>query len=227
MAISRKFVTVGALGVSAIALIGAGAGASFTDEVSATQQLTAGTPGLTITGGGGGAVSADGKSVTLPTLDAVNSTFESPHRIITVTNTGDIDLTAVAFQVTETHVGTANNNALAAQLNVCVQSTDASGGPWTEGNGPLWAAVSLVPTVNQNPTVMSHDQGGVNHSMTFSVDFYAGKDSSQCRPIHSDGTNTRTAWNAIVGHAYTTPASLNNAAIGGTVTPKLTFSFKG
>jgi hypothetical protein len=227
MAISRKFVTVGALGVTAIALIGAGAGASFTDEVSATQQVTAGTPGLKITNGAGGAVSSDGKSVTLPALGAVNSTFESTHRIITLTNTGDIDLTAIAFQMSETHVNALNNNALAAQMNVCVQSTDASGGPWTEGNGPLWAAVSLVPTVNQNPVVMSHDPVGANHTMTFSVDFYAGKDSTQCRPIHSDGLNTRTAWNAIVGHAYTTPASLNNAAIGGVVTPKLTFSFAG
>ena len=227
MALSRKVITVGALGVAALALIGTGATATFLDQVNATQDITAGTPGLRITDGAGGAVSSDGKSVTLPALGPVNSTFESPHRVITLTNNGDIDLTAVAFQLTESHVGTANNNALASQINVCIQSTDASGGPWTEGNGPLSAAVNLVPTVAQNPFVMSHDPAGANHSVTFSVDFYAGKDSSQCNKVHSDGSSTNAAWNAIVGHGYSTPASLNNAAIGGLVTPKLTFSFSG
>jgi hypothetical protein len=160
-------------------------------------------------------------------LGPVNSTFESTHRVITLTNTGDFDLTAVAFQLSETHVGTANNNALAAQINVCVQSTDKSGGPWTEGNGPLWAAVNLVPTLNQNPVVMSHNPAGINHSMTFSVDVYAGKDSTRCNRVHSDGSHANDAWNALVGHGYSTPASLNNAAIGAHVTPKLTFSFTG
>lgn len=227
MAVTRKFATGTALGVAAFALTTAAASATFTDEVSATQQVTAGTPGLRITNAAGGAVSSDGRSVTLPALGPVNSTFESTHRVITLTNTGDIDVTAVAFQLSETHVGTANNNALAAQINVCVQSTDKSGGPWTEGNGPLSAAVNLVPTVNQSPVVMSHNPAGINHSRTFSVDFYAGKDSSWCNRVHSDGPHANAAWTALVGREYSTPPSLNNAAIGGLVTPKLTFSFTG
>jgi hypothetical protein len=133
----------------------------------------------------------------------------------------------VAFQLSETHAPAASNNALASQINVCVQSTHKSGSPQTEGNGPLWAAVNLMPTVNQNPVVMSHHPGGANNSMTFSVDVYAGKDSTRCRPVHSDGLHTNAAWDAIVGRGYSTPASLNNAAIGGVVTPKLTFSFTG
>lgn len=227
MAVTRKLVTGAALGVASLALTTAAAGAAFTDEVSATQQDTAGTPGLRITDGAGGAVSSDGKSVTVPALGPVNSTFESTHRVITLTNTGDIDLTSVAFRLSETHVGTANNNTLADQINVCVQSTDKGGGPLTEGNGPPWAAVNLVPTVNQHPVVMSHNPRGINHSRTFSVDFYAGKDSSRCNPVHSDASHANDAWNALVGRGYSTPASLNNAAIGGLVTPKLTFSFTG
>jgi hypothetical protein len=227
MGVPRKFVTGAALAVASFALMTAGASATFTDKLSPAQQVTAGTTGLRITDGAGGVVSADGKSVTLPVLGPVSSTFESTHRVITLTNTGDIDLTAVAFQLSETHAGAANNNALASQLNVCVQSADKSGGPRTEGNGPLWAAVNLVPTLARNPLVMSHNPGGVNHSMTFSVDVYAGKDSTQCNPVHSDGLHTNAAWNALVGHGYSTPASLTNAAIGGVVTPKLTFSFTG
>jgi predicted ribosomally synthesized peptide with SipW-like signal peptide len=222
MAKSRKLLAVGAVGVAAIALIGAGASATFTDEVNATQEVTAGTMNLTITNGGGGTVSLDGKTVTLPAFGPNGSTFESTHRILTVKNTGNITVKSLAFQMSESHVGTANNNALAAQTNVCIQSTDPSGGPWTEGNGPLATAVALQPTVAQNPITLVPNQ-----EMTFSVDFYAGQDSTQCSAITSDGPNTRAAWEGYQGHAYQTPASLTNAAQGGVINPTLTFSFTG
>ena len=222
MAYSRKFLTAGAVGVAALALIGTGAGATFTDAVHANRTVTAGTMNVQITDGDGGNVSADGKSVTLPPVGPTGSTFESDHHIITITNLGNIPATADAIQMTESHVGTANNNALFAQTNVCIQSTDASGGPWTEGNGPLATAVALNPTVKQNPVVLQPGQ-----SMTFSVDFYAGQDPSYCNPISSDGSHTRAAWDGYNGGPYHTPASLTNAAQGGTITPTLTFSFTG
>jgi hypothetical protein len=222
MAYSRKFLTAGAVGVAALALIGTGAGATFTDAVHANRTVTAGTMNVQITDGDGGNVSADGKSVTLPPVGPTGSTFESDHHIITITNLGNIPATADAIQMTESHVGTANNNALFAQTNVCIQSTDASGGPWTEGNGPLATAVALNPTVKQNPVVLQPGQ-----SMTFSVDFYAGQDSSYCNPVSSDGSHTRAAWDGYNGGPYHTPASLTNAAQGGTITPTLTFSFTG
>ena len=137
MAYTHKFLTAGAVGVAALALIGTGAGATFTDAVHANRTINAGTMNVQITNGGGGAVSADGKSVTLPAVGPTGSTFESTHQIITIKNNGNIPATADAFQMTESHVGTANNNALLAQTNVCIQSTDPSGGPWTEGNGPV------------------------------------------------------------------------------------------
>jgi len=63
--------------------------------------------------------------------------------------------------------------------------------------------------------------------MTFSVDFYAGQNSTHCNQVSSDGTNTKAAWDGYQGHAYQTPASLTNAAQGGVITPTLTFSFTG
>lgn len=222
MARSRTILTAAAVGVAALALIGAGAGATFNDSVSATQTITAGTMNLQITDGAGGTVSQGGKSVTLPAFGPTGSTFETTHRVITVTNNGDIKATALAFQITESHVGTANNNALLAQTNVCIQSTDPSGGPWTEGNGPLTTALALVPTVSENPVVLIPGQ-----SMTFSVDFYAGQDSTQCRPTHSDGSVNGGRWDGYLGGGYTTPASLTDAAQGGSITPTLTFSFTG
>ncbi len=222
MAYSRKFLTAGAVGVAALALIGTGAGATFTDAVHANRTITAGTMNVQITNGGGGSVSEDGKSVTLPAVGPTGSTFESAHKIITITNNGNIPVTSDAIQMTESHVGTANNNALLAQTYVCIQSTDYSGGPWTEGNGPLATAVALNPTVKQNAVVLQPGD-----TITFSVDFYAGQDSSYCNPVSSDGSNTKAAWDGYDGGPYHTPASLTNAAIGGTITPTLTFSFTG
>jgi hypothetical protein len=219
---SRKILTAGAVGVAALALIGTGAGATFTDAVHADRTVTAGTMNVQITNGGGGTVSADGKSVTLPAVGPTGSTFESAHHIVKITNNGNIPVTSDAIQMSESHVGTANNNALFAQTNVCIQSTDYSGGPWTEGNGPLSAAVALNPTVKQNPVVL---QPG--HSLTFSVDFYAGQDSSYCNEVWCDGPTTEGIWAGYLGGPYHTPASLTNAAQGGVITPTLTFSFTG
>jgi hypothetical protein len=122
--------------------------------------------------------------------------------------------------MSDSHVGTANNNALFAQTNVCIRSTDDSG-TWTEGNGPLSTAVALNPTVKENPVVL--DPGD---TASFSVDFYAGKDSI-CGTTSSDGSHTKAAWDGYDGGPYHTPASLTNAAQGGTITPTLTFSFTG
>jgi predicted ribosomally synthesized peptide with SipW-like signal peptide len=220
MAISRKALTVGTMGVAALALIGTGAGASFTDAVHATQSIHAGTMNLQVSGPG--TVSNDGKSITLDAFGPTGSTFESTKQVVTITNNGDIAATADAIQMTVAASGNANDIALFNQTNVCIQSTDYSGGPWTEGNGPLSAAVALNPTVKQNAVVL--DPGD---TMTFSVTYYAGQDSANCRPVSSDGSHTSAAWDGYLGHPYQTPASLTNAAQGGTITPTMTFSFTG
>jgi len=223
MAFSRKVLTAGAVGVAALALIGTGAGATFTDAVHANSTVTAGTMNLQITAGGN--ISADHKSVRLAPVGPTGSTFESSEQLVTVKNNGDIPVTFDSFQMTEPSSGNDNDNALFAQTNVCIRSTDPSSvanpGTWTEGNGPLFAAVGLNPTVKENPVVLHSGE-----TMTFSVDFYAGKDSI-CGTTYSDGTNTRNAWFTYIGHSYQTPPSLTNAAQGGTITPTLTFNVTG
>jgi predicted ribosomally synthesized peptide with SipW-like signal peptide len=219
MALSRKALTLGAVGVAGLALVGAGAGASFTDSVHATQSIQAGTMNMQISGPG--SVSADGKSITLPAFGPTGSTFESAKQVVTITNSGNIAATSAAIQMSEAHPGTANNNALFAQTNVCIMSTDPSG-TWTEGNGPLSAAVALDPTVKQNAVVI---QPG--HSIQVWVTYYAGQDSANCAEVSSDGPHTKAAWDGYLGHGYQTPASLTNAAQGGTITPTMTFSFTG
>ena len=225
MAYSHKALAAGALGVGALALIGTGAGASFTDSVHDTQHVQAGTMNVQITGPAGGTLSGDGKTVTFASFGANGSTFETPRKVVTIRNNGDIPVYADSIQMTESHANNAKNNALFAQTNVCMQSTDpqsqGGGGPWTEGNGPLTTAVALNPSVAQNHFALQPGE-----AMTFSVTFYAGDDSAYCNTTSSDGTNTRNAWNGYSG-AYHTPASLTNAAQGGNITPTMTFNFTG
>jgi predicted ribosomally synthesized peptide with SipW-like signal peptide len=236
MAYSRKFLTVGAMGVAAFALIGAGATASFNDSVDATQKVTAGTMSLRVTSPGA-RTSGDGRTVTLPNVGPVSSTFETHNNLITVTNNGNIPVASLEFQMKESHTDTNASIALVSQLNVCIKSHDFSG-TWVEGNGPLRNGVSLFPSVSQNPIPLA-----VGESLTYSVDFYAGQDSTttlgtgtpgaagsgvgaiKCGKVGSDSARQSALWND--GGAYQTPKSLTNAAMGGVVTPTLTFKFTG
>jgi hypothetical protein len=221
MSKSRKFLTVSALGVAAFALIGAGATATFHDSVNGSQTINAGAMNVQISDGAGGLISPDGKSVTLPATGPVGSTFETTHKVITIKNNGTVAVDTAKISMSETHNGNiAANNALLAQTNVCMQSTDYSGGPWTEGNGPLTAAIALG-VVENDVHLLPGD------TMTFSVDFYAGQNSTQCSAVHSGGFHTNAAWDSYLGGAYTTPASLTDAAQGGVITATLTFSFTG
>lgn len=219
MSHSRPLAALLMVGVLGVATVGIGAGASFTDSVRATQVVKAGSMNMTISGPAG--TSTDGTTVTLPTPQPVGSTFETNLITLTVKNSGNVPVHAVKITMGESHNShDAHSNALASQMNVCIQSTDYSGGPWTEGNGPLSAAVALG--VDQNPTLLNPGD-----TLTVSMTFYAGKDSANCRPIHSDGTNTRAAWDGHLGHTYQTPAALTDAAQGGVVVPTLTFAFEG
>jgi predicted ribosomally synthesized peptide with SipW-like signal peptide len=215
VAVSRSVVALVGAGILGIAAVGMGAGASFTDAVHANQTITAGTMQLTVTTSRG-TVSSDGRTVILPSFGPVGSTFETRQNLIRVHNSGNIPVTTAAFQLGETHGSSAASAALLNQMNVCIKSTDPSG-TWTEGNGPLTTGLALTPSVVENAVTLQ--PGG---SMTFSVGFYAGQDSTHCSPVSSDGPNTQARWGA-----YHTPDSLTSAAMGGVVTPTLTFSFTG
>ncbi|HEX4699582.1 MAG TPA: hypothetical protein VH857_09515 [Actinomycetes bacterium] len=220
MAVSRSVVALVGAGILGIAAVGMGAGATFTDAVHANQTITAGTMHLTLTSSRG-TVSSDGRTITLPAFGPVGSTFETDQTLIRVHNSGNIPVTTAAFQLGESHGSSAASAALLNEMNVCIKSTDPSG-TWTEGNGPLTTGVALTPSVVENPVVLQPGQ-----SMTFSVGFYAGQNSTHCGAVSSDGSNTRAAWDGYDGGPYHTPASLTQDAMGGLVTPTLAFSFTG
>jgi predicted ribosomally synthesized peptide with SipW-like signal peptide len=113
MAYSRKVLTVGALGVAALALIGTGAGATFHDSAKAQQTITAGNLSVLITSPSG-STSPDGKTVTLNTLTNEPSHFSGPQETITVKNNGAVPATVTGF----TAADTTNNAYLQGALNI-------------------------------------------------------------------------------------------------------------
>jgi predicted ribosomally synthesized peptide with SipW-like signal peptide len=224
MSLSR--ITVAALGLGAVglALVGVGAGASFTDSTTSTQTITAGSMSIAVTSpdiAGCTQVSDHCTQLTLSSVGPVSSTFLTDNPTIKMTNTGNIPATFDSIQLSQANAGNATDQALLNEMYVCIQSTDASGGPWTEGNGPLATAVALTPTVEENPVVLQPGE-----TASYAVNFYAGKDSG-CNPVSSDGSHTRATWDSYDGAPYHTPAALSNDAQGGSVTPTLSFNLTG
>lgn len=231
----RFVALMGVLSLAGLGLVGAGAHAIWTTSSKSSQTITAGTPQVVLS-------SADASNgcttiaiaeanpgpcsgtLTLNPPAIVGSTFETPASQVWVTNTGDVPVTETSIQIGASSGGTSADNALYSQMNVCLHSWDVSFGAytgtgWVEANGPLSTAVALVPTVVENPVVIAPGA-----SIWYSMEFYAGKDSV-CGTEYSDGTHTSATWTAYDGGAYSTPASLTNAAEGGVVTATFTYNY--
>ena len=222
MKASKLAMMVG-MGAAGLALIGAGAGATFTTDTQSHQTVNAGSLGMSVWASGNaacGSAAAGCSHITLPTVGPVGSTFETPATHVNVTNTGDIPAYFSQIQMSEADNGTTADVALRNGMNVCIHSKDPSG-TWVEGNGPLTVADALNPTVTENPVKVNPGQ-----TVSYWVDFYAGQDSA-CGTTYSDGSHTSAAWAGYLGHAYQTPDSLPQNAQGGSVTPTLTFSYTG
>jgi hypothetical protein len=215
---SRIAVGFAGVAVAGAAFIGSGAGATFTTATTSSQKVTAGTLHVAVSASGATCANGDASgchALTLPDVGPVSSTFDSSPSVVTVKNTGNIPAVFDSIQMSETHGADTASGVLRNEMNVCIKSTDASG-TWVEGNGPLTKAISLNPTVKENPVTLQPGQ-----TATYQVEFYAGQDSN-CGTVSSDGSHTAAAWGA-----YNTPASLTNDAQGGVVTPTLTFNFTG
>ena len=211
MARSRKFLAAGAAGVAALALIGAGASATFTDAASGSQVITAGTMSV-YAHSEGGSTSADGRTVTLPAFGPTGSTFQTTNQPVVITNNGNVKVTELKITVGDSNNGAANSAALRNQVNVCMWSD-----PWIVANGPLTTGEALDPAVKLNKVDLAPGA-----SETMYVDFYAGMDSAKCQTTASSGEITASRWGT-----YVTPASLTNAAQGGVVMPTVTIHFTG
>jgi hypothetical protein len=227
MSLSRPIVALIGAGALGIALVGVGASAQFTTSVSSSQKIQAGTLRMSVWSpqatNGCTASTSQCTSVTLPVVGPVGSTFVSPQDVVYVTNTGNIPAYFDAFQLSVATDGASASTYLRNQTNVCLMSTDPTGS-WVEGNGPLTTAISLTPTVQENPVKVVPNQ-----TVKYSAIFYAGKDTATptgqifvpysagppivlkhyesggtatagCGLVVSDGSHTRAAWDLSLIH---------------------------
>src|SRR6476646_2321656 len=122
---TRKLAMAGALGLASLGLIGAGAGATFTDAVNVQQKITAGTIDMQLTSPNSTvSFSSDGKTATFANLGPTASTFTSGAVATTITN--PCPRAAHATQLSSSHVlGTdAHRAALASELRVKIGSSN-------------------------------------------------------------------------------------------------------
>ena len=162
MAYSRKVLTVGALGVAAFALIGAGANATFTDGVQAQQAITAGTMNMTITSTAPNATrSSDGKTLTLDPYGPVGSTFTTGPQTIIVSNNSTIDAKMVKLVVT----ANTSNNQLRDGIYVRIQMVGA--------NSPVYDGL-LTQLQSSSSQLVTGQTIAHGRSMAADVTFYAG-----------------------------------------------------
>jgi predicted ribosomally synthesized peptide with SipW-like signal peptide len=205
----RTIAVVGGLGVAGLALIGAGAAATFTQNTTSSQKITAGTMNVTLSAPG--AQGNDTPSITLPDVGPVGSTFTTGPTVVTITNNGSLAVSEVAIQLSDT----TNNGTLKTEAWVCVES---GGGVFA--NEPL-------------TTVEGYGAGVIGGSIapgatdSYIVIVYAGSQDTGCG----------TTFTGFAGGSYTstTPypnaspnpdsASLTNAAQGGTLTPTFTVTY--
>jgi hypothetical protein len=229
----NKIAMTGVLSLAGLGLIGAGAHAVMTTSTNSSQEITAGT--LSVVTWSADATNgctteaiaiADGcTSVTLP-VEAVASVFDTPASAVYIDNTGALPVTESAMQLTDTTNGQAGDY-LQDQMNVCIASDPGSGGSGAGGltvvaNGPLTTGLGLSPSV-----VEVGPQLATGQTDEYQLDFYAGKNSTNCFAKWSDGGHTASAWSGApypVIYPWVMPPSLTNAAEGGAVDVTLTLT---
>ncbi len=208
MAKSRKLLTLGAVGVAAIALIGAGASATFTDTTTSNQTVKAGTIDMRLTSPAAGSQNA--KTINLPDVGPTNSTFVSNRDIITMTNHGTVQANAIYLGISSSPANGAGM-ALQGQLSVCIFS-DPSG---TSSGGVIFnGLVNTLAAMGGGLGQQIEGPFAPDGTDNYSVEFYAG-------------TNTTKCGNATYGGTYDTPASLTDAAQGGVVGTSVTVKYVG
>jgi predicted ribosomally synthesized peptide with SipW-like signal peptide len=200
MSRTRSALVVLASGAATLAVVGVGAGATFTDSTHSTQKIQAGTLNMRVTSADG-STSGDGKTVTFPDAAPVNSTFKTAAHTVVIHNAGDITAQEVFLGASHTTPGGANDNALLNQMYVCVYSPSSpNGGPGgVVFNGPLTSLESSGQQVAGSVSPTETDQ--------YTAEFYAGDVTTSCGASNAP--------------------SLDNAAQGGIVSPMITLSYQG
>jgi predicted ribosomally synthesized peptide with SipW-like signal peptide len=227
MKLTRSIAVLGGLGVAAIALIGAGASATFTQNTTSSQTITAGT--LNVDVSSPGASGNGGQSITLPSTGYEPSSFMTSYTV-TITNNSNIPVNEIAYQLGDS----TNNGTFEAETWTCLYSDG-----YIYFNEPLTTVVGY----GQAAEILNIPVGGTD---SYTLVVYAG-------PTEDTGCGSATTgysaspWTSpdgqVIPHSYTSgetyvgpaptfgvnpaAASLTDPAEGGMLTPTFTASFEG
>jgi hypothetical protein len=162
----------------------------------------------------------------------VGSTFDSTPVTINEVNVGNIPLTETTAQLADTYSGANNAGAyLQNGMDVCITSND--GGFIVVANGPLTTGTALSPSINfGGPTVLTPYPSATD-SDAFTIEFYAGQNTTDCGTSWSVGSHTASVWSGAgtwagpwpTPNLWVMPASLVPQAEGGAVTVTISNAF--
>jgi predicted ribosomally synthesized peptide with SipW-like signal peptide len=151
-----------------MALIGAGASATFTDDVHADQSIRAGELEVSVRGPSGS--SSDGKTVTLARVGPVGSTFTTGPQRVFAMNSGTVSAHAVRLRASTT----GGPRSLPAEIYVKIVKWSGTNGTGTDTevyNGTLTNLEANPLSIN-GPVFVPSDWD------QFDVTFYAGSDGA-------------------------------------------------
>jgi predicted ribosomally synthesized peptide with SipW-like signal peptide len=247
----KNLAMMGAMSVGGLGLVGMGAHAVFTQNTTSQQTITAGTMGVTLHSDNATIVSGDGTAtLTLaPASAAEGSSFVEAYHVV-MTNHGNIPVTEVSYQLSDSKGTSPASASLESQLWACLYAgSGAQGG--NEGevyfNSPLstvltWGAgaskfLTLAPGTTDDYTLVVY-AGSTDNGCGSEYDGYTNSPFSLggiTTPGQYDGQTIGTynpmysatsPWNPTFG-TNPTAASLTNSSEGGVVTPILTVQYSG
>jgi len=250
----------GVLSLAGLGLVGVGAHAAFTTNSYSNQTINAGQTGLTLTGDCLSGTNCPGYPTDLysvspgatgPTLTwtsplAYGSTFTTGDEQVTMTNTGNIPLTELYFDVTYTG-GTNLENEAYACLTSNGNGTDGS--DTVIYNGPLTSLLTQEGAASQGGGPLGWGQEGnqilVGASDNYTMNIYAGTEPTLCGmyftnllsgadnplnpifPTPAGGTSILPLKATTSGPSTTTVPSLDNDAEGLTLQVSESMSYQG
>jgi predicted ribosomally synthesized peptide with SipW-like signal peptide len=165
----RKLAALGAAGAAAISLIGVGAGASWTDSVQASQNVSTGNLAVQIRPDVPADGTVSGNSLTFNAVGPLGSTFHTSALQFDVRNVGSLDANTVHLALSDVASGT-GGSALESGLQVKIMS-------WA----PIWGGGSGTPVSIYDGALSAFPTSGFNmagliHPLqddAYTIEFYA------------------------------------------------------
>jgi predicted ribosomally synthesized peptide with SipW-like signal peptide len=250
----KTMAMTGVMSLAGLGLVGAGAHAVFTQNTSSAQTITAGSMNVTLGSDGGTIVSGwnSANLVMAPVNAYEGSSFVEAYHVI-MTNNGNIPVTEVSYQLTDSQNGSSASVALQNEMWACLYAGEAGQGI---NSGEVYFNSPLSTVLTWGAGASKFLTLPVGATDDYTVVIYAGSTDGGCgsrydgytassftvggitTPGQYDG-QTIGAYNPI--YTATSPwaptfglntdpvaaLGLDNSAEGGIVTPTLTVQFSG